>query len=131
MVQLNSFKLCARVVSLLCRSQTLNVRRYVRMYIRPSVGKVRAVEVTRSLVFWLYLFVFSLLKGKLHGGHSQLVGEEIHISRQLQRADVGSWAVPATNATQQLSLREKWKRNTLGLVGLTGRKGLSDGGESG
>lgn len=115
MVQQNSFKSCARVASLLCRSQTLTV-------CRSSVGKVRAVEVTRSLVFWLYLFVFSLREGKLHGGHSQLVGEEIHISRQLQRADVGSWAVPAPNATQQLSLREKWKRNTVRWVDFMGKK---------
>lgn len=55
----------------------------------------------------LYLFCFGLLEGKLHGGHSQLVGEEIHISGQLQRADVGSWAVPTANATQQLSLTER------------------------
>lgn len=62
------------------------------------------------MVFWLgYLFSFGLLEGKLHGGHSQLVGEEIHISRQLQRADVGSRAVPTTNATQQLSLTERTK----------------------
>ena len=58
--------------------------------------------------FWLgYLFCFGLLKGELHGGHSQLVGKEIHIPGQLQRADVGSRAVPTTNATQQLSLTER------------------------
>ena len=51
-----------------------------------------------------YLVVFALLKGKLHGGHSQLVGEEAHVSWQLRGADVGSGAVPTTHAAQQLSL---------------------------
>lgn len=36
-----------------------------------------------------------------------MVGEEIHISRQLQRADVGSGAVSTSNAAQQLSLTER------------------------
>ena len=51
-----------------------------------------------------YLVVFALLKGKLHGGHSQLVGEEAHVSWQLRGADVGAGAVPTTHAAQQLSL---------------------------
>ncbi|KAK5869364.1 hypothetical protein PBY51_024087 [Eleginops maclovinus] len=67
---------------------------------------MRAVEVECE-----YLFCFGLLKGELHGGHRQLVGKEIHISRQLQRADVGSRAVPPTDATQQLSLTERTHKN--------------------
>jgi len=51
-----------------------------------------------------YLLVFALLKGKLHGGHSQVVGEEAHVAWQLQGGDVGSRAVPAAHAAQQLSL---------------------------
>lgn len=72
-----------------------------------SVGRVREAEVW--FLAWLYLFCVGLLEGKLHGGHSQLVGEEIHISRQLQRTHIGSWAVPAADATQQLPLTEREK----------------------
>lgn len=73
------------------------------------MDKTRAVEVNKSGAFWLgcYLLCFGLLEGKLHGGHSQLVGEVIHISGQLQRADVGSGAVSTSNAAQQLSLTER------------------------
>lgn len=72
-------------------------------------GQNKAVEVNESGVFWLgfYLLCFGLLEGELHGRHSQLVGEEIHISRQLQGADVGSGAVSTSNAAQQLSLTER------------------------
>lgn len=38
---------------------------------------------TACFLVSLYLFCFGLLKGKLNGGHSQLVGKETHISRQL------------------------------------------------
>lgn len=68
----------------------------------------------------VYLFYFCLLKGELHGGHSQLVGKEIHVPRQLQRADIGSGAVSTSNTTQQLPLKVKRKRQevkkTLGRV---------------
>lgn len=74
---------------------------------RIRVGRVREAEV--GFLARLYLFCVGLLEGKLHGGHSQLVGEEIHISRQLQRAHIGSRAVPAADATQQLPLTEREK----------------------
>lgn len=57
-----------------------------------------------------YLFCFGLLEGKLDGGHSQLVGKEAHVSGQLWWADVGSWAVPTTNAAQELPLEEREKK---------------------
>lgn len=70
--------------------------------------------------FWPYLFRFGLLEGELHGGHSQLVGEEIHISGQLQRADGWTRAVPATNATEQLSLMESRREEEGSGVGWGG-----------
>lgn len=66
---------------------------------------------TTCLLVLLYLFYFGLLKGELNGGHSQLVGKETHISRQLWWADMGSWAVPTMNAAQELPLPEKKEKN--------------------
>lgn len=35
-----------------------------------------------------------------------MVGEEADISRELNRADIWTWAVPPSNTTQQLPLDE-------------------------
>lgn len=67
---------------------------------------------------WPYLFCFGLLKGKLNGGHSQLVGKEAHISGQLWWADVGPWAVPTTNAAQQLPLEVKKNRRDYMIINI-------------
>lgn len=88
-----------------------------------------------AVLAWVYLFCCGLLEGKLHGGHGQLVGEEVHIPGQLQRADVGSWAISTADATQQLSLSErrkdegerKEKRNTVGMSKFHWWKGNKEG----
>lgn len=55
----------------------------------------------------LYLLGLGLLKRELQGGHSQLVGKEVNVTRQLEGADSRGRAVPTSDTAEQLPLTEK------------------------
>lgn len=96
-------------------SWSFNNCRFISLFLEPFVNG--AVYLNQSIQSAFdkhpltasekYLLCFSLLKSELHSGDGQLVGEETHISGQLQGGDVGSRAVPPTNAAQQLSLMKQ------------------------
>lgn len=66
-----------------------------------------------GVLFGAYLLGLRLLEGEFQGGHGQLVGKEVNVSGQLERADSRRWAVPSSDTAEQLPLpergREMWR----------------------
>lgn len=92
----------------------------VLLIVLEPVMVVGRLVLVQKLVccFWclvLYLLGLGLLKGELQGGHGQLVGKEVNVPGQLERADRRRRAVPSSDTAEQLPLpergREMWGRD--------------------
>lgn len=80
----------------------------VLLIVLKPVMVVRMLMLVYCLVLlMLYLLSLGLLKGELQGGHGQLVGKEVNISGQLERADSRRRAVPSSDTAEQLPLPER------------------------